>query len=159
MRRLLLLPLLACVLAACGGDPASAVDPQVRGQLIGKVAAVRAAAQRQDRGAAESALADLTRSVAAAQSQGKMDEATARTVLAAADRVADDVRTITPPPPPAPVTITVPTPAPTEPAPDGFPWGDEWDQYRGPGNSGNHRNDGGQGDNGGGHQHGKGNHD
>lgn len=157
MRRLLLLPLLACVLAACGGDPASAVDPQVRGQLIGKVAAVRAAAQRQDRGAAESALADLTRSVAAAQSQGKMDEATARTVLAAADRVADDVRTITPPPPPAPVTITVPTPVPTEPDPSDFPWGDEWN----PGNSGYHRNDDnqGNGNQGGGHQHGRGHHD
>ncbi|EQD84758.1 hypothetical protein A8924_2491 [Saccharopolyspora erythraea NRRL 2338] len=113
----LLLPIVAPVvalLAACGSEPKPVVDPQVRQQLIAGVEAVKAAATRHDRPAAEAALADLTRSIAAAQAQGRMDPANAGTVLEAADRVADDVRTMDLPAPPPPVTVTVPTPAPQE---------------------------------------------
>ena len=110
MKRVLV-PLLL-LLAACGSQPQEAVDPQVRQQLIAGVDAVKTAANSNDRPAAEAALNDLTRAIAAAQAQGRMDPAYARTVLAAADRVSEDVGTLNPPAPPPPVTITVPTPAP-----------------------------------------------
>ncbi|GAA2802803.1 hypothetical protein [Saccharopolyspora taberi] len=110
MKRVLI-PLLF-LLAACGSQPRPAVDPQVREQLVAGVDAVKAAATNHDRPAAEAALNELTRAIAAAQAQGRMDPAFASTVLAAADRVAEDVATMDLPAPPPPVTVTVPTPDP-----------------------------------------------
>lgn len=96
------------LLAGCGSQP-RAMDPQVRADLKTTTEQLRAAATAQDRSGAESALQRLTSQVAAAQASGKIDPGQARPILAAANRVAEDVQTLEPP---APVTITV-SPAPT----------------------------------------------
>jgi FtsZ-interacting cell division protein ZipA len=106
-----LVPAITLVLAGCGSAP-EAVDSQVRQQLITRVDAVKTAALGNDRGAAEAALAELNREIAAAQAQGKLNSDSARAILAAADRVAEDVRTIPLPAPPPPVVVTV---TPTQP--------------------------------------------
>jgi hypothetical protein len=113
MKRLVL-PAIALLLAGCGSAP-EAADSQVRQQLITRVDAVKAAALGGDRGAAEAALAELNREIAAAQAQGKLNSDSARAILAAADRVAEDVRTIPLPAPPPPMVVTV---TPDQPAPD-----------------------------------------
>ncbi|MEV0696618.1 hypothetical protein AB0I53_01665 [Saccharopolyspora sp. NPDC050389] len=110
MKRALLVAL-ALLLAGCGSAP-EPVDPQVRQQLIAQVEAVKTAALANDRAAAESALAELNREIATAQAQGKLNPDNARVILAAADRVAEDVRTIPLPEPPAPVIVTVAPPPP-----------------------------------------------
>ncbi|MFI0466070.1 hypothetical protein ACH347_18500 [Saccharopolyspora sp. 5N102] len=111
-----LLAALALLLAGCGSAP-EPVDPQVRRQLIAQVEAVKTAALANDRAAAEAALGELNREIATAQAQGKLNPDNARVILAAADRVAADVRTIPLPEPPPPVIVTV-TPQPPPPAPD-----------------------------------------
>ncbi|MGP4020022.1 hypothetical protein [Saccharopolyspora sp. 5N708] len=112
MRRILLVALVV-LLAGCGSQ---STDPQVREQLIARVDAVKTAALHGDRGAAEAALGELNREIAAAQARGTLAPDNARTILAAADRVAEDVRTIPLPAPPAPVIVTVtPNPPPEEP--------------------------------------------
>ncbi|MGW5647155.1 hypothetical protein ACWEV3_41195 [Saccharopolyspora sp. NPDC003752] len=108
-----LLAALALLLAGCGSAP-EPVDPQVRRQLITQVEAVKTAALANDRAAAEAALGELNREIATAQAQGKLNPDNARVILAAADRVAADVRTIPPPAPPLPVIVTV-TPQPPPP--------------------------------------------
>ncbi|MBB5152744.1 hypothetical protein [Saccharopolyspora phatthalungensis] len=113
MKRILL-PALALLLAGCGSAPESA-HPQVRQQLITQVEAVKTAALGNDRAGAEAALAELNRQIATAQAQGRLTPNSARTILAAADRVAADVRTIPLPEPPPPVVVTV---TPDQPAPD-----------------------------------------
>lgn len=109
MRRLafwLLLPL--TLVAGCATQqPTPSVNPQAKHLLTADVRAVHAAADQHNRPAAESALQRLTTDVATAQAQGQVTPAYARTVLAAADRVTQDVRNL---PPPAPVVVTVPTP-------------------------------------------------
>jgi hypothetical protein len=108
MRRALAALALTGLLAGCGSTSSEyTVDPAVRSNLLGDVSSISAAAQRSDRAESESALARLTRNVAAAQAQGRLDGQTARSILAAADRVSEDVRTFRPPPP---VVITVPQP-------------------------------------------------
>jgi outer membrane murein-binding lipoprotein Lpp len=107
MRRTLLSLLLPiALLAGCGSAPT--VDTQVRDQLLTRVAELKRAAAIQDRPGAESALAALTREVAAAQAQGRLDEVRAQPILEAADRVTEDIRTFSS----APVDIVVPPPEP-----------------------------------------------
>ncbi|WP_190822891.1 putative periplasmic lipoprotein [Saccharopolyspora pogona] len=109
-----LLPGFALLLAGCGSAPESA-DPQVRQQLSARVEAVKAAALGNDRAAAEAALAELNRQIATAQAQGRLAPDNARVILAAADRVAEDVRTFPLPEPPPPVIVTVtPDPPPDQ---------------------------------------------
>lgn len=103
---------LGSVLVGCGDGQERTMDPRVQGRLVADVETVKAAANSQDRRAAEGALAALHRSVASAQAQGQLDPATVGTILTATERVAEDVRTIPLPAPEPPVTITVPTPAP-----------------------------------------------
>ncbi|GAA0515351.1 hypothetical protein GCM10011581_49170 [Saccharopolyspora subtropica] len=100
-----MLAALSLLLAGCGAP--EPVDPQVRQELTARVDAVKAAALANDRVGAEAALAELHREIADAQAQGKLSPGHARTILAAAERVAEDVRTIPPPGPPAPVIVTV----------------------------------------------------
>ncbi|MER7014139.1 hypothetical protein ABT324_22185 [Saccharopolyspora sp. NPDC000359] len=119
MKRLLL-PVLLVALAGCGSAP-RAMDPQIREQLLGHVEAVKTAAQHNDRPAAEAALGDLHRAIAEAQARGELATENARTLLAATERVAQDVRTMPLPEPPAPVTVTVepaPPPVVAPPAPE-----------------------------------------
>jgi hypothetical protein len=111
MKPILLLTIVPLALVAGCASPPPSVDPQVRGQLLANVAQLKAAATRQDRPGAEATLQALTSEVAAAQAEGKLDAAHARPILAAADRVAADVRTLSPP---APTIVTVPTPVPTQ---------------------------------------------
>ncbi|MCI2423918.1 hypothetical protein MOQ72_41615 [Saccharopolyspora sp. K220] len=106
----ILLAALVVLLAGCASQSA---DPQVRQQLIAQVDAVKAAALSNDRAAAEAALGDLNREIATAQAQGTLDPDDARAILAAADRVAEDVRTIPLPEPPPPAVVTV-TPDPPD---------------------------------------------
>ncbi|QIZ39215.1 hypothetical protein FDZ84_02665 [Saccharopolyspora sp. ASAGF58] len=102
------------LLAGCGSAPESA-DPQVRQQLSARVEAVKAAALGNDRAAAEAALAELNRQIATAQAQGRLAPDNAQVILTAADRVAEDVRTIPLPEPPPPVIVTVtPDPPPDQ---------------------------------------------
>jgi hypothetical protein len=101
--------------AACGTAPrAVAIDAQTQQQLTADVEAVKAA--QQDRKAAEDALTTLTSHVAAAQATGHLNATQAQSILAAADRIRDDVRTM-PTPTPATVVLTVPpaTTAPQQP--------------------------------------------
>lgn len=109
------LPVLAVfvALAGCGSQDEEALrDEKVRRDLMSHVDKVREAGLRRDRPAAETALAELHRSIAAAQSRGELDTATARTILAATERVAEDVRTMPLPESAPPVTVVVPAPAP-----------------------------------------------
>lgn len=94
------------LLAGCGSQQ-RAMDPQVSAELRATTAQLSTAATDQDRPAAESALQRLISQVAAAQAAGKLDPADAQPILAAANRVAQDVQTIQPP---APVTVTVSPP-------------------------------------------------
>lgn len=113
-------PLLAtALLAGCGhGAQSTAItDPHTRQKIVADVDAVRVAAAVRDRFAAEAALAALTRDVAAGQAQGLVETTRAQTILAAADRVAEDVRTI-PLPTPSTVTVTPPPPPPPPPSPE-----------------------------------------
>jgi hypothetical protein len=97
------------LLAGCGSQQ-QAMDPQVRAELRATTAQLGAAANQQDRPGAESALQRLVSQVAAAQAGRKLDPADAQSILAAANRVAQDVQTLAPPPP---VTITV-SPSPSD---------------------------------------------
>lgn len=109
------LPVLAVfvALAGCGSQDEEALrDEKVRRDLMSHVDKVREAGLRRDRPAAETALAELHRSIAAAQSRGDLDTATARTILVATERVAEDVRTMPGPESAPPVTVVVPAPAP-----------------------------------------------
>jgi hypothetical protein len=108
----------AVLLAGCAGPSAQpATDPEMRERLIADVGAVKTAAMRADRSATEAALATLTRDVAAAQAQGKLDPVKARLILAAGDRVAEDARMFPAPAPPTVViTVPQPVPAPVPPA-------------------------------------------
>ncbi|MEV0054183.1 hypothetical protein AB0H34_27215 [Saccharopolyspora shandongensis] len=134
MKRVLL-PAFALLLAGCGSAPESA-DPQVRQQLSAQVEAVKAAALGNDRPAAEAALAELNRQIATAQAQGKLAPDNARVILTAADRVAEDVRTIPLPEPPQPVIVTVtPDPPPVgqgedRKGPGGQQSPKDWEQQR-----------------------------
>ncbi len=106
MNRLLpFLLLVGFVLAGCGDDP------QVRTRLSARVAEVKAAALAQNRLDTETALAALHREIAEAVADGALDSDRAGSIMAAADRVAEDVRTI-PAPGAAPVTVTVNPPEP-----------------------------------------------
>ena len=79
----LLLPV--ALTAACGTQQEPSVNAQTRQQLVSDVRAVKTAASRHDRAATDAALQSLTRRVAAAQAQGRLQPAYARTVLAAAE--------------------------------------------------------------------------
>ncbi|MDA3650181.1 hypothetical protein LZ318_40130 [Saccharopolyspora indica] len=114
MKRLLL-PALLLVLAGCGSEP-RAMDHQIREQLLSHVDEVKTAAENNDRPAAEMALGELHRAIAEAQARGELRTETARALLTATERVAEDVRTMPLPEPPAPVTVTV-TPDPPVVAP------------------------------------------
>lgn len=117
MRRLLL-PALLLVLAGCGSS-SDQLAPHTREQLLGHVEAVKAAASAYDRPAAEAALGDLHRAIAEAQARGELDTDAARTLLAATERIAEDVRAMPRPQPPPPVTVTVtPEPPVVEQPPD-----------------------------------------
>ncbi|TWG08375.1 hypothetical protein [Saccharopolyspora dendranthemae] len=106
MNRLLpALVLVGVALAGCGEDP------QVRARLGARVAEVKAAALAYDRLDAETALAALHRDIAEAVAEGTLDSASAGSIMAAADRVAEDVRTI-PAPGSGPVIVTVVPPEP-----------------------------------------------
>ncbi|MDA3630211.1 hypothetical protein [Saccharopolyspora oryzae] len=109
MKRLLL-PALLLVLTGCSSAP-DGMDAQIREQLLGRVDDVKTAALKQDRAAAEAALGELHRAIAEAQARGELATESARTLLTATERVAEDVRTMPLPEPPAPVTVTV-TPDP-----------------------------------------------
>ncbi|MEB3367559.1 hypothetical protein [Saccharopolyspora mangrovi] len=92
--------LVGLVLAGCGEDP------QVRAQLSARVAEVKAAALAHNRLDAETALVALHRDIAQAVADGTLDSESAGSIMAAAERVAEDLRAI-PAPGPAPITITV----------------------------------------------------
>ncbi|MER7081940.1 hypothetical protein SAMN02982929_03393 [Saccharopolyspora kobensis] len=115
MKRLLL-PALLLVLAGCGSEP-RAMDPQIREQLLSHVEEVKAAAENNDRPAAEMALGELHRAIAEAQARGELTTEAARALLTATERVAEDVRTMPLPEPPAPVTVTVTPDPPVVPPP------------------------------------------
>ncbi|TDD85681.1 hypothetical protein E1202_20570 [Saccharopolyspora karakumensis] len=101
MNRLLpVLLLVVFVLVGCGDDP------QVRTRLSARVAQVKAAALAQNRLDTETALAALHREIAEAVADGELDADSAGSIMTAADRVAEDVRTI-PAPGSGPVTVTV----------------------------------------------------
>ncbi|MGI8307277.1 hypothetical protein [Saccharopolyspora hattusasensis] len=125
MKRVLV-PAFALLLAGCGSAPESA-DPQVRQQLSARVEAVKAAALGNDRAAAEAALAELNRQIATAQAQGRLAPDNARVILTAADRVAEDVRTIPLPEPPPPVIVTVTPDPPPDVQDEGDPGKDQKD--------------------------------
>lgn len=100
----------ALLLAACGAEQhQSTVDPKVRASLVAGVNRVESAARNRDRPGAEVALAGLTRDIATRQARGQIDPDTAQKMLAAADRVAEDVRTLPAQQAPGP-TVVVPTP-------------------------------------------------
>lgn len=116
----------ALLLTSCGA-PQPPISPQARAQLLADVAQVRSAAMRHDRSASDAALLTLTRDIAAAQARGELDPAYARNLLAAAERVSEDVaalppqqappQVITRPAPAQRVTVPVPVPPPPAPAP------------------------------------------
>lgn len=108
MKRLILCLFAVTVLAGCGGK--ATVDAQIRNRLAADVNAVKMAVNSQDQRGAETALATLNRDIASAQARGKLNPQEAGRILAASDRVAEDVRTFTPPPPPPQVTVTMPPP-------------------------------------------------
>ena len=114
-------------LVACGNQPQDSVHPAARERLISGVQQVRVAVSRQDRPAAETALTTLIRDIASAQARGDLDPASARTILRAADRVSEDVRTMEGPPAAPPVVVRVPVRVP-EPRPprghSGIPGGE-----------------------------------
>jgi outer membrane murein-binding lipoprotein Lpp len=112
MKPSLLLTIVPLALVAGCASPPPSVDSQVRNQLLTNVAQLKAAAARKDRPGAETTLQALTSEVAAAEAEGKLDGAHAQPILAAADRVAADVRTLNPP---APTIVTVPIPETTQP--------------------------------------------
>lgn len=108
----------ALLLAACGGEQhPSTVDPKVREALVAGVNRVDSAARQRDRTRAEVALAGLTRDIATHQARGQLDPETAQKMLAAADRVAEDVRTLPQPAPPTPPTVVIQMPPPTSGTP------------------------------------------
>jgi len=116
MNRVVLVSFAGCaavLLAACGADQhQSTVDPKVRASLVAGVNRVESAARNRDRPGAEVALAGLTRDIATRQARGQIDPDTAQKMLAAADRVAEDVRTL--PAQRAPgSTVVVPAPGAT----------------------------------------------
>ncbi|SFT06722.1 hypothetical protein [Saccharopolyspora flava] len=92
--------LVGFVLVGCGDDP------QVRAQLGARVAEVKTAALAHNRLDAETALVALHRDIAEAVANGTLDSDSAGSIMAAADRVAEDVRAL-PAPGSAPVTVTV----------------------------------------------------
>lgn len=98
MNRVVLVSFAGCaavLLAACGAEQhQSTVDPKVRASLVAGVNRVESAARNRDRPGAEVALAGLTRDIATRQARGQIDPDTAQKMLAAADRVAEDVRTL-----------------------------------------------------------------
>lgn len=100
----------ASLLAACSSQ-SRVMDPQVRSALSATTAQLTTAATQQDQPAAESALQKLISQVTAAQAAGKLSAADAQPILAAANRVAEDVQTMQPP---APVTVTVSPPPPVD---------------------------------------------
>ncbi|MGW0893898.1 hypothetical protein [Saccharopolyspora sp. NPDC002578] len=108
MRTPLWTVLAALLLSSCSGAPRTLVEPDVRAALKAAVSEVDSAARRHDRVASEFALAELTRGIAEAQARGRLDPAYARSLLTAADRVAEDVATLPLPAPPPPVVVTVP---------------------------------------------------
>ncbi|TDC88070.1 hypothetical protein E1161_24660 [Saccharopolyspora aridisoli] len=106
MNRLLpVLLLVGFVLVGCGDDP------QVRARLSARVAEVKAAALAHNRLDTETALAALHREIAEAVADGALDSDIAGSIMVAADRVAEDVRTI-PASGSVPVTVTVEPPGP-----------------------------------------------
>ena len=110
-RRTLPAILAVALLAACS-PPSPTIDPQVRNELLAKVAQIRNAATRGDRAAAEVQLRALSSEVSTDETQGRLSAAFAHPILLAADRVAEDVRTLAPP---APVTAITPPPRTAEP--------------------------------------------
>lgn len=98
MNRVVLVSFAGCaavLLAACGAEQhQSTVDPKVRASLATGVNRVESAARSRDRAGAELALAGLTRDIATRQARGQLDPETAQKMLAAADRLAEDVRTL-----------------------------------------------------------------
>ncbi|RRO18177.1 hypothetical protein EIL87_08000 [Saccharopolyspora rhizosphaerae] len=97
--------LVGLALAGCGEDP------QVRAQLSARVAEVKAAALAQNRLDAETALVALHRDIAQAVADGTLAPDDAGSIMAAAERVAEDVRAVPAATGNTPVTVTV------EPAP------------------------------------------
>ena len=116
MKRVITSALMLGLLAGCGSQQAT-VDPSARSRLSADVNDVKTAVNTQDRPTAESALGKLNRDIATAQAQGRLDQKTAGVILAAADRVAEDVRTLTPPPPPPPPPVTEAPPSFDEQSP------------------------------------------
>lgn len=91
MNRLVPVALALFAVTGCASDP---VQPKVRQQLTARVAEVRTAAMAHDRASAEAALTSLHREIADAVSAGTLDSDAAGQIMIAADRVAEDVRTI-----------------------------------------------------------------
>ncbi|MFC7343766.1 hypothetical protein [Saccharopolyspora griseoalba] len=106
----------ALVLLAAAGCAGESMQPKVRQQLHARVAELKTAAMSHDRAGAEVALTSLHREIAAAVSSGDLDSEAAGQIMVAADRVAEDVRTI-PQPARARVTVTV-SPEPSRKAKD-----------------------------------------
>ncbi|GAA2345377.1 hypothetical protein GCM10009854_22760 [Saccharopolyspora halophila] len=113
MIRLVPAALALFAVAGCAGEP---VQPKVRQQLTARVAELKTAALSHDRAGAEAALSSLHREIANAVSAGTLDSEAAGQIMIAADRVAEDVRTI-PGPGQARVTVTV-DPGPNRKAKD-----------------------------------------
>ena len=111
-RQLAGLTVVVVLLTACGGKPAAPtrMDAQTAQLLAADVAAVRSAAEQDDRASGEVALTKLTRDVAQAQAQGHLSAEKAQTILAAGGKVSEDLQAM-PTPPPAPTA----SPDPGEP--------------------------------------------
>lgn len=101
-----LLPAAALVLLASAGCAGEPVQSKARQQLGARVSELKSAAMAHDRAAAEAALTSLHREIAAGVSNGSLTSDAAGQIMIAADRVAEDVRTI-PDPARARVTVTV----------------------------------------------------
>jgi hypothetical protein len=106
----------ALALLVAAGCARQEVQPEVRQQLTARVAELKTAAMSHDRAGAEAALTSLHREIARAVSSGNLDSEAAGQIMVAADRVAEDVRTI-PEPTQARVTVTV-SPSPSRKARD-----------------------------------------
>jgi uncharacterized membrane protein YgcG len=146
MNRVVLVSFAGCaavLLAACGAEQhQSPVDPKVRASLVTGVNRVESAARGRDRAGAELALAGLTRDIATRQARGQLDPDTAQKMLAAADRVAEDVRTLPAQSAPGPADVA---PVPSTSGPPASSGEGSGGRHRGSSGAGNAGASGGAG--------------